>query len=270
MAMFAALATALLLPGFSPVAPGTTGGQVLEGTFPGTMRPGYVYLPPGFSAAVRYPVVYLLHGMRGSPSEYITATQLPTFADTEIASGRLRPFIAVMPAAGSSPDYNGEWAGPWERALVQQVVPWVDAHLPTQRTATGRVLAGLSAGGFGAVDIGLRNPLLFGTIESWSGYFKPVLDGPFKNATRAELDANDPRRLVVAEQPLLSKTRFFVSTGPPHSRWAPPSQTIDYARRLRALGLRYALRVYTSRRHEWRDQLDDGLRWALSVPTTHA
>jgi poly(3-hydroxybutyrate) depolymerase len=82
MAVVAALATALLLPGFSPVAPGPAGGQVLQGTFPGTYRPGYVYLPPGFDPGTRYPVVYLLHGMRGSPSEYIDATQLPSFADT--------------------------------------------------------------------------------------------------------------------------------------------------------------------------------------------
>jgi S-formylglutathione hydrolase FrmB len=267
MAMFAALATALLLPGFVPSGTGTGGGQVLQGTFPGTERPGYVYLPPGFSTAARYPVVYLLHGMRGSPSEYITATDLPAFADAEIAAGRLRPFIAVIPAAGPNAAYNGEWAGPWERALVQRVVPWVDAHLPTQQSAAGRVLAGLSAGGFGAADIGLRNPRLFGTIESWSGYFTPVLDGPFKNATPAVLAANNPTRLVVAEKPLLSKTRFFVSTGPPHSRWAPPSQTIDYASRLRALGLHYKLRIYTSRTGEWRDQQDDGLRWALGLPT---
>jgi S-formylglutathione hydrolase FrmB len=267
MAMFAAIATALLLPGFSPVAPGPAGGQVLQGTFPGTQRPGYVYLPPGFNAAARYPVVYLLHGMRGSPAEYIDATQLPAFADTEIAAGRLQPFIAVIPAAGATPRYNGEWAGPWEDALVNRVVPWVDAHLPTQPGATGRVLAGLSAGGFGAVDIGLRHPLLFGTIESWSGYFTPVRDGPFRDATRAVLAAHDPRLLVVGRQPLLSKTRFFVSTGPPHSRWAPPSQTIDYAGRLRALGLHYTLRIYSSKQGEWRNQLDDGLRWALGPPT---
>ncbi|HEX4681025.1 MAG TPA: alpha/beta hydrolase-fold protein [Gaiellaceae bacterium] len=269
MAMFAAIATALLLPGFAPAASGPAGGQVLEGTFPGTMRPGYVYLPPGFNAGERYPVVYLLHGMRGSPSEYIAATQLPTFADTEIATGRLRPFIAVMPAAGSTPDYNGEWAGPWERALVHRVLPWVDAHLPTQQTAAGRVIAGLSAGGFGAFDIGLRHPQLFGTVESWSGYFTPVHDGPFKNATRAVLAANDPTLLLVKQRAHLSKTRFFVSTGPAHSRWAPPSQTIDYAARLRALGLRYTLRIYPSKDGEWRDQLDDGLRWALG-PLAHA
>jgi poly(3-hydroxybutyrate) depolymerase len=82
MAKFAAIATALLLPGFSPVTAGPAGGQVLKGTFPGTLRPGYVYLPPGFDELTRYPVVYLLHGMRGSPEEYIAATQLPVFADT--------------------------------------------------------------------------------------------------------------------------------------------------------------------------------------------
>jgi hypothetical protein len=36
MPMVAAIAMALLLPAFSPVAPGPAGGQVLEGTFPGT------------------------------------------------------------------------------------------------------------------------------------------------------------------------------------------------------------------------------------------
>jgi poly(3-hydroxybutyrate) depolymerase len=270
MSMVAAIATALLLPGFSPVAPGHAGGQLLEGTFPGTERPGYVYLPPGFTEASRYPVVYLLHGMRGSPSEYIDATQLPSFADTEIAAGRLRPFIAIIPAAGATPDYNGEWAGPWERALVDRIVPWVDARLPTQPNTAGRVIAGLSAGGFGAVDIGLRHPLLFGTIESWSGYFIPVLDGPFKDATRTVLAAHDPTRLVLADRPLLAraKTRFFLSTGPPHSRWAPPSQTIEYAARLRGLGLRYTLRVHKSKQGEWRDQVDDGLQWALG-PLVH-
>ena len=268
MPLIAAIATALLLPGFTAVTPGPAGGQVLEGMFPGTDRPGYVYLPPGFNASTRYPVVYLLHGLRGSPAEYITATQLPTFADTEIAAGRMRPFIAVMPAAGTTPKYNGEWGGRWEDALVGQVVPWVDARLPTQANAAGRVIAGLSAGGFGAFDIGLRHPSLFGTIESWSGYFTPLRDGPFRYASRTVLAAHDPTRLLKADEQVLTRvgTRFFVSTGPPHSRWAPPSQTLDYASLLRALGFRYTLRVYASRQGEWRNQLDDGLTWALGLP----
>jgi enterochelin esterase-like enzyme len=207
--------------------------------------------------------------MRGSPEEYIAATQLPEFADTEIAAGHLRAFIAVVPAAGATADYDGEWAGPWENALVDQIVPWIDARLPTEANAAGRVIAGLSAGGYGAVDIGLRHPSLFKTVESWGGYFTPVLDGPLKHATRAVLAAHDPTRIVEAEQLLLvdDQTRFFLSTGPPHSRWAPPSATIDYAGRLRDLGLPYTLRIYPNKQGEWRNQLDGGLRWALAPPT---
>ena len=59
---------------------------------------------------------------------------------------------------------------------MRDVVPWVDAHLPTMPTLSGRVLAGLSADGYGAVDIGLRHRGLFGTLEAWSGYFTPFRD----------------------------------------------------------------------------------------------
>ena len=267
LALAAALATAALLPGFAPAAQGPAGGQVLRGTFPGTVRTGFVYLPPGFDVAERYPVVYLLHGMPGSPDEYVDGTQLAEFADTEIAEGGLRPFIAVMPAAGTSRDYNGEWAGQWERAVVD-LVPWVDAHLPTVAARSARVLAGLSAGAFGAVDIGLRHLDLFATIESWSGYFDPLHDGPFKDAPRTVLAEHDPTQLVRGERRLLARypTRFYLSTGPLHSHWAKPAQTIAFAAELRGLGLRYTLRVFRDKKGEWRAQLDDGLSFALGTP----
>jgi hypothetical protein len=43
MARIATSATAVVLPGFSPVASGP-GGRVLEGTFAGALRPGDVDL----------------------------------------------------------------------------------------------------------------------------------------------------------------------------------------------------------------------------------
>jgi len=256
MASLAALVAAALLPGFAPVGSGPGGGLVLAGRFPGTLRPGYVYLPPKYSAARRYPVVYLLHGLPGSPSEYLDGTHLLQFADRAP-----RRFVAVLPAAGPSVHYDGEWAGRWEADLVDRIVPWVDRHVPTST----RVIAGLSAGGYGAVDIGVRHPGLFGTVESWGGYFTPLRDGPLKHAGRAALAAHDPTLLVRAQRAALANagTRFFVSTGPAHSRWAPPAATIAYARELRNNGLACALRVYPSRAGAWSRQLADGLRWAL-------
>lgn len=265
MPLLAALVTAAILPGFAPFATGPQGGTVLAGTFPGSLRPGYVYLPPGYTSSHRYPVVYLLHGMPGSPSEYLAGTGLVDFADRAISSGRLRPFVAVMPAAGPDPKYNGEWAGPWEREVVGGVVPFVDAHLSTLAAPSGRVLAGLSAGGFGAVYIALRNPGLFGAVESWSGYFHPLRDGPFKHATKAELAANDPRQMAPEDAAALAQhgVRFFLASGPFHSHWFRPAETWAFARTLRGLGVRVRTYYYGGRRGEWKAQLAAGLTWAF-------
>lgn len=265
MLSIAALVSSIALAGFTPVSTGPAGGVVLRGTFPGTLRPGYVYLPPGFTRSARYPVVYLLHGMPGSPSEYLDGTELADFADPAIASGTLQPFIAVMPAAGSQDRYNGEWAGPWENGLVDQTVPWVDESLPTIPTRKGRVIAGLSAGGYGAVDIALRHPGTFGTVESWSGYFSPLHDGPFKDAPAAVLAAHDPTQIARSEQRILQhdKIRFFVSSGPSHSHWFTEADTVDFARELQSLGLPVTMQLFPTLKGEWREQFDAGLTWAF-------
>jgi enterochelin esterase-like enzyme len=267
VALIAAITTAFLLPGFTSFATGPHGGRILTGTFPGSMRAGDVYLPPGFTTTHRYPVVYLLHGMPGSPSEYIQGTDLLDWADAAISSGTVTPFIAVMPAAGPDEKYDGEWAGPWETEVVDHVVPWVDAHLPTIATRSARTLAGLSAGGFGALDIGLRHPRLFGTLESWSGYFEPLRDGPFKTASAATLAANDPVLLVRRQARTLhaDRTRFFVSTGPYHSHWFRPAQTLAFARELRGLRLPVREQTVSNRKGEWREQVAAGLTYALGA-----
>lgn len=265
MHALAALAAALVLPGFRLAAVGPDGGQLYAGRFPQTVRPGYVYLPPGFTTSARYPVVYLLHGLPGGPSEYVSGTSVVGFADGAISEGRLRPFIAVIPAAGATQRYDGEWAGRWARALVDGVVPWVDTYLPAIAEPQGRVIAGLSAGGFGAYDIALRHPGVFGAVESWSGYFAPLRDGPFKRASRATLAANDPALLVASEAPALraAGVRFLVSTGPPHSHWIPKDATQAFAAELRRLGLDPALRTYASARGQWTEQIEAGLAWAF-------
>ncbi len=256
--------------GFTVAGTGPSGGTLFQGTFPSRtaprpLRPGFVYLPPGFSPASRYPVVYLLHGMPGDPREYVAPLDIVAVADGLIASGRTRPFIAVMPAAGPTVHYNGEWAGPWERYLVDDVVPWIDAHLPTIATGTGRTIAGLSAGGYGAADIGLRAPRMFGTIESWSGYFHPLHDGPFKHASPAGLAANDPALLAAEQAPTLRAlgTRIFVGSGPSHSHWFKEQESIDFARELQRLDVPHTLLLETDHAHQYGLQLSAGLVWAL-------
>ena len=202
--------------------------------------------------------------MPGSPWSYVNSLSLGSLGDSLIGRGETRPFVAVSPVAGPSGHYDGEWAGPWEAYLVRRVVPWTDAHLPTIADASGRTLAGLSAGGYGAVDVGLRHPLLFGRLESWGGYFAPFRDGPLARATRGALAAHDPTLLARREAALLRRraVRFFLSTGPSHGA-VERGDTIRFARELRQLRLPYRLELVRRGRGVWQRQLAAGLRWAL-------
>lgn len=250
---------------------GPAGGQVWQGRIQNRYatwdtRLSAVYLPPGYSPDKRYPVVYLLSGMAGNPSSFYDGLHLADVADSLIESGE-PPFIAVMPVAGPTVNPNsGEWAGVWEDFVVGDVVPWVDGHLPTVASPAARALAGLCAGGYGAVDIGLRHPGLFGTLESWEGYFAPVFrDGPFVHATAADLAAHNPTLLVREQASALRSTgvRFYVSVGGNHAeilrKWS-----LQFAGELSELRLPHKLWLLpaSERGHFWRATLPSALAYA--------
>jgi enterochelin esterase-like enzyme len=212
-------------------------------------------------------VLYLLHGFRGSPYAYSAGLHLADAADSAIDSHAVRPFIAVAPAAGVTKRFDGEWSGVWERYVVRDVIPWVESHLPTARSRAARAIAGLSAGGYGAIDIGLRHPELFQTLESWSGYFGPVHDGSLAGASADQVAAHDPSLLVAEQSRELHAlgTRFFVSSGTTHDRWSA-GQAAGFARELASLHLPYEL-VLKPGGHNgafWRAQLPAALRFALA------
>jgi enterochelin esterase-like enzyme len=176
------------------------------------------------------------------------------------------PFVAVMPRAGKV-RYDGEWAGRWERFVVDDVVPWTEAQLPIARDHRRWVIAGLSSGGYGAADIGLRHPRLFGTIESWSGYYRPFRDGPLRDASRSVLAAHDPTLLVEREAPLLRSlgTRFFVSCGSTRDL-ANAALALAFVERLHGLGLPHRLWLRPGA-HDgafWRSQLPEALRYGFA------
>ncbi|HEX6763173.1 MAG TPA: alpha/beta hydrolase-fold protein [Gaiellaceae bacterium] len=257
------------IPGFSLLRTGPGGGTDWQGVIPDTVRPragngeSIVYLPPGYSPAQRYPVVYILHGLPGSPYSVVDGMRFASIADRLVAAGVLRPFVAVIPS-GPRPHYDGEWGGVWERYLIDDVLPWSQTYLPVDRGAAGRTLAGYSAGGFGAIDIGLRHPAMFGTLEAWSGYFEPPHDGPFRRASAAALLANDPTSIVGRDAAQLrARERFFLSVGSTHDRWTE-ARTLAFADELRMLRLPFRLWLAPGG-HDgrfWRRQLPAALEFA--------
>ena len=261
-----------LLPSFVEIVRGPAGGTIWQGVirngaYPRSPRLSLVYFPPGFSAQRRYPTLYVLHGIRGSPYSIANGLKFATFADDAITAGRVRPFLAVMPPAGLTIRFHGEWTGVWERYVVEDVVPWSDRHLPTLRLRGARAIAGLSAGGYGAADIGLRHPPLFGTIESWSGSFFAPHDGSLRHASPTQIAANDPTLLAEREAGLLRmlRTRFFLSCG----RKDPGNllRSINFARVLASIDVRHRT-FFAAGGHNgrfWETQLPAALHYAFPV-----
>ena len=171
----------------------------------------------------------------------------------------------MAPGGPMTKTTNDEWAGVWENYVVDDVVPWVDEHLPTDPAR--RAIGGLSAGGFGAVDIGLRHLGMFGTLESWGGYFQPFRDGPFAHATAEQLDAHDPAWLVSREATRIrhDHVRIFISTGesghgPVKARW-----TFQFGSELAAFHIPHELWILHVRKngHLWRRQLPAAIDYAF-------
>jgi enterochelin esterase-like enzyme len=166
----------------------------------GGTLPAVVYLPAGYRGGTRrYPVVYFLHGLPATPSSYT----YNGFVAAAVAAGARRA-IVVAPQGARTPNSDREYLdwGPaenWPRAIASDLTRCTDAHFRTIAKRSGRALIGLSAGGFGAFNIGLRSLDTFGAIESWSGYFEAtdpdgthVLDlgsGSANQAARVPRDA---------------------------------------------------------------------------------
>ncbi|MBN2387649.1 MAG: hypothetical protein JXB85_11570 [Anaerolineales bacterium] len=125
-----------------------------------------VYLPPCYSEQTerRYPILYLLHGLASDETQWPRLGATDT-ADELIRSGQALPFLIVMP-------YDPTWSQPpdsdFDEALVEELIPYVDAAYRTRTGRLDRAIGGLSRGAGWAVHIGLNRPDLFGSIGAHS------------------------------------------------------------------------------------------------------
>jgi enterochelin esterase-like enzyme len=144
--------------------------------------PLYVYLPPGYAnpanAHRRYPVIYLLHGYPGAPIDWFRGAQVQRTMDAMLADGLVQPMILAAPDASGGWLHDSEMlnqvGGPQvESYLVGPVVRAVDAQFRTIADRAGRAIAGVSSGGYGALNLGLRHQGTFSVILSLMPYGDP-------------------------------------------------------------------------------------------------
>ncbi len=127
-----------------------------------------IVLPPDYATSdERYPVLYLLHG---AGQNYTSWSRMGVLFYADL----IGDLIVVMPDGGNSWYVNFAESAEgqtnhWEDHIVKDVVGHVDANYRTLARREGRAIAGLSMGGYGALNLGLRNSPMFISIGSTSG-----------------------------------------------------------------------------------------------------
>lgn len=83
------------------------------------------------------------------------------------------PAIFVLPDCftryGGSQYINSGATGQYEDYIIQEIIPYVDAHYRTIAAPEGRGVFGKSSGGYGSMILGMRHPEIFGALACHSG-----------------------------------------------------------------------------------------------------
>ena len=208
----------------------------------GGQRRVWFYLPPGYDSAAEqlFPVMYVLDG-----SNYVEKMDVPRVLDRLIAAKAIPPLIAVFSEPG---DRQEEYSrNPrWRAFMATELVPMVDKRFRTFSAPDQRIIFGSSLAAYGAVDLAVEYPSLFGLCAA--------IAPPAQTAT---LVTNQPKARTA-----VMSIKFFVMGGVYDSM-------IDGARTLRTTLDEYRAPVSyleVSEGHNtntFRGHLDDALKALL-------
>lgn len=155
-----ALASAVLCALSSPALAGTIVSRTFASVSLQRDWTYNLYVPDGYEeSALLYPVLYLLHGNGGDRASWVLQGRIQRTADALIARGEIPPCLIVMPEGGTS--WYVDAREKMESALIADLLPEVQKHWRTLPTRGGRLIAGVSMGGYGAARFALKYPELF-------------------------------------------------------------------------------------------------------------
>jgi enterochelin esterase-like enzyme len=207
-----------------------------------------VFTPTPFDPAKRYPVLYLFHGRGGDETTWMgghigqDGIGIDGIAQRMISEDRIPPLIIVSAdiddsyGVDSPPSSEGYDHGRYEQYIVDELVPAIEARYPARTDAAGRLIGGLSMGGFAALHAAFRHPDRFGGVAGlspavWQG---TIADRLWVYPDVTARDANDPLYLVRTAP--IDGRRLFLGAGDRDYPWILDATTV-LAARLDARGL---------------------------------
>jgi 23S rRNA (adenine2503-C2)-methyltransferase len=140
------------------VPAGDVVAETVTSKYLGARRRVWFYLPPGYAAATDqlFPVMYVLDG-----SNYIEKMDVARVLDRLIATRAIPSVIAVFAEPGDrQEEYSRNQR--WRAFMAAELVPMVDKRYRTFSAPDQRIILGSSLAAYGAVDLAVEYPSLFG------------------------------------------------------------------------------------------------------------
>ncbi|HTJ53593.1 MAG TPA: alpha/beta hydrolase-fold protein [Cyclobacteriaceae bacterium] len=144
----------------------------------GVSRRALIYTPPGYSRKVKYPVLYLLHGIGGDEKEWLKGGSPQIILDNLYKDKKIQPMIVVMPNGRAMKDDRAtgnifdslkvQAFTTFEKDLLNDLIPFVEKKYPVHKDREHRAIAGLSMGGGQSLNFGLSNLNTFAWVGGFS------------------------------------------------------------------------------------------------------
>ncbi len=141
-------------------------------------RSANVVLPPGYSAAKKYPVVYMLHGIGCTKEMFgtdISGSSIARIFANLRAEGKCEDMIIVFPGIRVSDEHennmhsteNYKHYDDFREELINNLMPYMEKNFSVKTGRENTGVCGWSMGGREALYIGLSRPDLFGYIGGY-------------------------------------------------------------------------------------------------------
>ncbi|GAC1616529.1 MAG: hypothetical protein NVS4B7_08980 [Ktedonobacteraceae bacterium] len=227
-----------------------------------------VYLPPSYNTpqgqSRRYPTLYLLHGSPGANHDWFTAGKADQSADTLIALGKIPELILILPDGNGQEATPSEWGNSFDQQqlietyVVVDLVKYVDQNYRTVAQPAYRSIGGLSMGGFGAMNIAVHHPNVFGTVISLGGYYHA--EGSIWGNNAAYIQQNSPAN-VFPGATLAWKLHIYLGAATSDEPYY--TDTKQFAQELDTLHVPYHLDIQNGYHSwsVWQEQMYNALLW---------
>jgi enterochelin esterase-like enzyme len=161
-----------------------------------------VYTPPGYSTDVKYPVLYLHHGIGGNESAWTSSSagqaegNADNIMDYLYTEKKAKPMIVVMPTGkGDGSDDFARFAA-FEDILFNDLIPYIEKTYSVATDRENRAIAGLSMGGGQTFNFGFTHIDKFAYIGPFSA--APNTNQPAQNIKDVAALKRDVKLIFIA------------------------------------------------------------------------